>query len=143
MRFSEAQGRLSCRFNRRFIEVAAERNGAPYAGEVLRMLDLFDEIAARPDLAYRMMLEPENMQFVNNYILLHAREGYEDWPEADRKRYLLRLWLEVEGTASRCGRVRDALRCHPLWRTWPIRIGSGHSVKQFVAASHAPDTGDA
>jgi hypothetical protein len=95
--FSEAAGKLSCRYNRRFIEVAAERAGAPFAGNELRMLDLFDEIAGRRELAYRMRLEPGDMQFLNNYTVLHAREAYEDWPEHDRKRYLLRLWLEVDG----------------------------------------------
>jgi hypothetical protein len=34
-----------------------------------------------------------DVQFLNNYVALHTRRDYEDWPEADRKRHLLRLWL--------------------------------------------------
>jgi hypothetical protein len=37
--------------------------------------------------------KPGDVQFLNNYVALHTRRDYEDWPEADRKRHLLRLWL--------------------------------------------------
>ena len=44
-----------------------------------------------------MALEPGDMQFVHNHSLLHDRTGFEDWPEAERRRHLLRLWLSVPG----------------------------------------------
>jgi hypothetical protein len=31
---------------------------------------------------------------LNNYVTLHSRREYEDWPEMARKRHLLRLWLK-------------------------------------------------
>jgi hypothetical protein len=34
-----------------------------------------------------------DVQFLNNHVMLHTRREYEDWPEDDRKRHLLRLWL--------------------------------------------------
>ena len=34
-----------------------------------------------------------DVQFLNNHVLLHTRREYEDWPEDERKRHLLRLWL--------------------------------------------------
>ena len=37
--------------------------------------------------------ERGDIQFLNNWVMLHTRRGYEDWPEASRKRHLLRLWL--------------------------------------------------
>jgi hypothetical protein len=36
---------------------------------------------------------PGDIQFLNNYVALHTRRDYEDWPEPERKRHLLRLWL--------------------------------------------------
>jgi hypothetical protein len=33
------------------------------------------------------------MQFLNNYVVLHSRTAFEDFPEPERKRHLLRLWL--------------------------------------------------
>jgi hypothetical protein len=37
--------------------------------------------------------KPGDVQFLNNYVLLHTRRDYTDWPERERKRHLLRLWL--------------------------------------------------
>ena len=37
--------------------------------------------------------EPGDIQFLNNFVMLHTRREYDDWPEASRKRHLLRLWL--------------------------------------------------
>jgi TfdA family taurine catabolism dioxygenase TauD len=36
---------------------------------------------------------PGDVQFLNNYVTMHTRRAYEDWPEPSRKRHLLRLWL--------------------------------------------------
>jgi len=53
-----------------------------------------------------------DIQFLNNFVMLHTRRGFEDWPEAARKRHLLRLWLAdsigrpipVEQRKGRAGR---------------------------------------
>jgi hypothetical protein len=37
--------------------------------------------------------ERGDIQFLNNHVLLHTRREYEDWPQDERKRHLLRLWL--------------------------------------------------
>jgi len=38
-----------------------------------------------------------NTEFLHNHTILHARSAYEDWPEVERKRHLLRLWLSPPG----------------------------------------------
>ena len=43
-----------------------------------------------------MTLEPGDMQWISNHSILHARDGYEDPPDPDQKRLLLRLWLSLE-----------------------------------------------
>jgi hypothetical protein len=50
-------------------------------------------LAASEDLRLDMDLEPGDMQFLHNHQVLHARTAYEDHPEPERKRHLLRLWL--------------------------------------------------
>lgn len=40
-----------------------------------------------------MDLQPGDMQFVHNHALLHDRTAFVDWPEPERRRHLLRLWL--------------------------------------------------
>ena len=38
-----------------------------------------------------------DISLVQNYVTLHSRTRYEDWPEPDRKRHLLRLWMSFDG----------------------------------------------
>jgi hypothetical protein len=47
-----------------------------------------------------MALEPGDMQFVHNHVLLHDRTAFEDWPERERRRHLLRLWLAPEAARA-------------------------------------------
>ena len=42
---------------------------------------------------YAMSLERGDIQFANNAVALHTREGFEDWPELLQRRQLWRLWL--------------------------------------------------
>jgi len=44
-----------------------------------------------------MNFMPGDIQFLHNHTILHARSAYEDWPEVERKRHLLRLWLSPPG----------------------------------------------
>jgi hypothetical protein len=57
------------------------------------LLDLIDAIANEPAFYLDMEFEPGDIQFLKNAVILHARTDYEDWPEPERKRHLLRLWL--------------------------------------------------
>ncbi|MFI4986778.1 MAG: TauD/TfdA family dioxygenase, partial [Alphaproteobacteria bacterium] len=34
-----------------------------------------------------------DIQLVHNHTLLHDRTAFEDWPEPEKRRHLLRLWL--------------------------------------------------
>jgi hypothetical protein len=70
------------------------------------LLDLYDEIAADPALYLDMDLEPGFIQLVSNHTVLHARTDYEDWPEPEKKRHLLRLWISLP--AKRDARTRIA-----------------------------------
>ena len=42
-----------------------------------------------------MMMEPGDMQFCFNHTILHSRTEFEEWDEPDRRRHLLRLWLNI------------------------------------------------
>lgn len=45
------------------------------------------------EFAADIEFEPGDIQFLSNYVTLHSRRSYEDWPEPHRRRHLLRLWL--------------------------------------------------
>jgi len=94
--FSRWQGKLSCRFIRNPIETGAERRGVPLTEAEREALELMSTLSARPDMRLDMMLEPGDMQFCNNYVCSHARTDFADWPEAARKRLMVRLWLSFD-----------------------------------------------
>ncbi|HWG06379.1 MAG TPA: TauD/TfdA family dioxygenase [Beijerinckiaceae bacterium] len=49
--------------------------------------------AVAEEVAVDIDFVPGDIQFLSNYVALHTRRAFEDWPEARRKRHLLRLWL--------------------------------------------------
>ncbi|WP_120008598.1 TauD/TfdA family dioxygenase [Teichococcus vastitatis] len=90
--FSETDGVVSCRFIRRAIDLA-ETRGVSVTPAEREALDLMTALTEDPDFRLDMMLRPGDMQFCNNYRTAHARTAFEDWPEAPRKRLMVRLWL--------------------------------------------------
>jgi hypothetical protein len=63
------------------------------APEDIEALDMIGQLAADDELRLDMTFLPGDIQFLHNHTILHSRTGYEDWPEVERKRHLLRLWL--------------------------------------------------
>jgi hypothetical protein len=96
--FTHFEGRLFVRYNRTFIESAQRFPQVPRLTRAQReALDLMDALCSDPDFFLDMRFEPGDMQFLCNYTVLHSREEYVDWPEPERKRHLLRLWLRTLG----------------------------------------------
>jgi hypothetical protein len=60
-------------------------------------LEMFDDLANDKELRLDMELRPGDMQFLHNHTCLHDRTAFVDWPEPERKRHLLRLWLAAPG----------------------------------------------
>ncbi len=58
-------------------------------------LEMFRTLAA--ELAVCIAFERGDLFFLNNHVTLHSRTEYEDWPEPERRRHLLRLWLDTGG----------------------------------------------
>jgi len=56
-------------------------------------LDFLDALTNDPALGLQMTMAPGDMQFLHNHQILHSRTDFEDWPEPQRKRHLLRLWI--------------------------------------------------
>ena len=89
---------LTCIYQRNYIESARRFESAPeLSDQQIEALDLLDEIVNEPGMHLRMRLQPGDMQFVYNHSLLHDRTGFTDWPDPDKRRHLLRLWLAVPG----------------------------------------------
>jgi hypothetical protein len=85
---------LTTMYVRRYIESAQRFDDVPRLTEAQRAaMDLFDALVEDADLHLFMDFEPGDIQLVHNHQILHDRTAFEDWPEPERKRHLLRLWL--------------------------------------------------
>jgi hypothetical protein len=92
--FGAKDGVVSCRYIRNQINAGAVKREIPLTTLEKAALDFLDEQTRRADLRLDMDLEPGDIQFINNYTILHSRTGFVDGPEPDQKRHMLRLWLK-------------------------------------------------
>jgi hypothetical protein len=120
--FGFRDGHFTGLFSPAFIRFAQEFPEVPrLTRQQEEALGLFDDLS--DELALDMAFEPGDIQLLNNHLIYHARTSYEDYPERDRKRLLLRLWLAVPGS-------------RPLPRGYELLFGSieGGAVRGGVPA---------
>ena len=95
--FSRRGDRLFVRYIRPYIEAARRHEDAPRPSPAARAaMDRLDAMCRDDTFHVSMMLQPGDMQFVNNYHVLHARDAYEDRGAEGKIRHLKRLWLETD-----------------------------------------------
>lgn len=110
--FSWHAGHLTVFYQRQYIDSAQRFPDAMRLTPAhVEALDLFDALANDAGLCFGMQLQPGDMQFVYNHSQLHDRTGFLDWPEREKRRHLMRLWLSPEGD-------------RPLPETFTQRYGS-------------------
>lgn len=93
--FSMHQGKLSCRYLRQYIELGHELRGLPLSRVEIEALDRFDAVMHDPAMRLDMMLEPGDLQFANNYAVLHSRNAFVDHDDVAQRRKMLRLWVKM------------------------------------------------
>jgi hypothetical protein len=96
--FNWHKGYLTAIYQRQYIDSAQRFADAPrLSPQQVEALDMFDRLANDPKLNLFMEFKPGDVQLVHNHTMLHDRTGFEDWPEPERRRHLLRLWLAADG----------------------------------------------
>ncbi|WP_114285764.1 TauD/TfdA family dioxygenase [Candidatus Halocynthiibacter alkanivorans] len=129
--FSWHDGKLTVFYQRQYIDSAQRFDGAMRLTPAhIEALDMFDALADDPELNFGMQLQPGDMQFVYNHSQLHDRTGFLDWPEPEKRRHLLRLWLSVEGD-------RELPPCFKE-RYGSIEIGNRGGIITSETRLHAP-----
>ena len=93
--FSQKDGVVSCQYNRNWIENAANRRGTPLLVTEIAILDLLDEIAFEARLEFPFT--EGDIQFCTNYTVMHGRAAHSVVDEEERKRVLMRIWLDMPG----------------------------------------------
>jgi hypothetical protein len=91
--FSYFGNQLSCDFNERIIRSARVRMNQPLTDIEEAALNCVMTLARRPDIQFRMHLQQGDIQLVNNYTVLHSRAAYTDHADPERKRRLMRFWV--------------------------------------------------
>jgi hypothetical protein len=92
-----ANGRLRTFYHSDYFRSVVRHEEVPdFTAQERTLLDLYEEIASSSAFYFDMQLEPGDIQWLSNHTILHARTAYEDYPEPERKRHLLRLWLSIE-----------------------------------------------
>jgi hypothetical protein len=100
--FTEWENRLFVRCIPPYILASQRHPEAPRLTPVQReALAAVVQMADDSDFHVQMELRPGDMQFINNYHVLHGRTAYADDRQGGRVRHLKRLWLETAVLASR------------------------------------------
>jgi len=96
--YNDYQGYLSAIYSGTYIRSGQRFPDARrLTAEDHEALEMFDDLANDKELRLDMELRPGDMQFLHNHTCLHDRTAFVDWPEPERKRHLLRLWLAAPG----------------------------------------------
>jgi hypothetical protein len=59
-------------------------------------MSLIGELNSSPEFNLSMSFRPGEIQFINNYNVMHSRTAYEDPPDPALGRDLIRLWLTID-----------------------------------------------
>lgn len=91
--FSVQDGQVSCRYNRNWMTKAAVRNGRGFSETDEALLDLVDEITHETCVEFDF--QPGDVQFANNYTVLHGRAPHEPARSEADARVLMRIWFDM------------------------------------------------
>lgn len=144
--FMPHKDRVFCQYVRSTVRKAQRFPEAPRLTELQeKAFDKMDELAASDEFRLNMEFQPGDMQFLCNHWILHSRTSFEDWPELEKRRHLLRVWLACPGgpempsyydehqPLSLTGRPQG-IRCPGVELSAPLEAvdgGAGDSAKRL------------
>jgi len=126
------EGRL-----RTFYHTDYFRSALDFGGRLLlstedrALLDLYNDVADSPDFSLDMDLDPGDVQLLSNHTVLHARTDYEDHPEPELKRHLLRLWISLPASAPLASQLRRQ-RSRVAMVTTLMGTKLGHALRRAI-----------
>ncbi|HEV8032939.1 MAG TPA: TauD/TfdA family dioxygenase [Stellaceae bacterium] len=95
--FEDDGEELRARFSVHQINSGYALRGEPIDNEGAAALAAALDIFEQPDIAIDFEFKPGEIQFVDNRTLGHSRTEFEDYPEPEQRRHLVRLWLRDHG----------------------------------------------
>jgi hypothetical protein len=92
--FSVRDRQMSVFMVREIFNAAFRELKRAFTPQEIEAIDTFRATAQR--LQFETRLEAGEASFLNNYTVMHARSEFEDWDALEKKRLMLRLWLDAE-----------------------------------------------
>ena len=109
--FSVHKGKFCCRYIKKQIQNGQRFADAPrLTDKQIEGMELFDKLASSDAFRFTYEFKPGDVQLLNNHVAVHSRTEFEDYPEEDRKRHLLRMWLSMPNSRE----LSDAM--HVIYR---------------------------
>ncbi len=93
--YSEKDGYLTAWLNLKLAELASEVSNSPYSHAELAALKTVEEIAERQEFKFSFRLVPGDLIVFNNFAMMHKRSAFQDDPDPNKRRLMLRLWLNL------------------------------------------------
>jgi hypothetical protein len=91
------EGKLFAYYGPDYVRSAPRGPGIPeLTPQQWEAIEILEATSNDPRFVLDMHFRPGDMQLLNNYVIMHGRTEYEDFPEPERKRDLVRLWLTVD-----------------------------------------------
>ena len=92
-------GKFATHYSRTYVEAAQKLpNVDKLTDQQWQALDML--AALGEELCFEMVLEPGDIQFINNHVVYHARSAFEDDPGSGRRRLLYRVWLSMSNARA-------------------------------------------
>jgi hypothetical protein len=95
--FAVRNGQISVRSARADFVAGHHELHLPFTAREIEAINLFDDIVREPSNRVIFPMQAGDMVVINNYVVMHGRQAFEDDPEPERKRRLLRIWLDAKG----------------------------------------------
>ncbi|MEI9988594.1 MAG: TauD/TfdA family dioxygenase [Rhizomicrobium sp.] len=93
--FSFESGDFSCHMDAGNWLYAIKAGDTVASAIELEAYETLQKFAASDEFHLDMTIDEGDIQFINNRKILHSRLDYDDHDELARRRYMLRLWLEI------------------------------------------------
>ena len=98
--YSYAEGVLSCRFNAGWSRTGMQELGQELTEEEADLFRFIQEVAS--ESCFSFPLHRGDIAFCNNYTVFHGRAGHDPVDEEQRKRLLLRIWMDIDNVRPFC-----------------------------------------
>jgi len=99
--FNYHAGTLSINYSENYFILSQRHEEVPRLTEVHHeAMRVFSALAEDDEFRMDYMLQPGDIQLLSNHTCLHARDGFVDHEDPEKRRHLLRLWLAPEDERS-------------------------------------------